>query len=58
MIRDPEDSDATYNSIAVPATARIAIIIGIAAMLGTGIFMGPFYDWAAEAANSLTAMGR
>jgi hypothetical protein len=32
---------------------RVVLAVGIAAMLGMGIFQAPFYGWARDAAASL-----
>lgn len=41
--------------IRVGPTARLVLIVGIVAMLGMGIFMGPFYAWAEQAARALAS---
>lgn len=50
--REP-DPTLGPDHIHVPLPSRIAIGVGIAAMLGLGIFMGPFYEWAAQASRAL-----
>jgi len=50
-----EDPEPLAAPIPVGPWARTVLVIGIVAMLAMGIFMGPFYDWAASAARSLAA---
>jgi NADH-quinone oxidoreductase subunit N len=51
-VRDPDPS-VDQSPIRVGALSRVVLIVGIAAMLGMGIFMGPFYEWAESAAKAL-----
>lgn len=51
---DPEPLAADV-SIRIGPWARLVLIVGMLAMLGMGIFMGPFYEWAEAAASSLAA---
>lgn len=48
-----EEPEPLAAPIPVGPWARTVLVIGIAAMLAQGIFMGPFYDWAESAARSL-----
>lgn len=50
-----EDPEPLAAPIPVGPWARIVLVVGIVAMLAMGIFMQPFYEWAAEAARSLAA---
>ena len=50
-----EEPEPLAAPIPVGPWARTVLVVGIAAMLAMGIFMGPFYEWAAEAARSLAA---
>ena len=50
-----EDPEPLAAPIPVGPWARTVLVIGIGAMLAMGIFMGPFYEWAASAARSLAA---
>jgi NADH-quinone oxidoreductase subunit N len=49
---EPEGGEAPVR---VGPWAGAVLILGIAAMLGMGVFMGPFYEWATDAAASLVA---
>lgn len=42
--------------IRVNPWACVVLVVGLVAMLGMGIFMGPFYEWAEAAARSLAAL--
>jgi NADH-quinone oxidoreductase subunit N len=50
--RDPDPAVA-QDPIRVEGSARAVLWIGIAAMLGMGTFMGPFHEWAREAARAV-----
>jgi NADH-quinone oxidoreductase subunit N len=50
-----EEPEPLAAPIPVGPWARTVLVVGIVAMLAMGIFMGPFYDWAASAARSLAA---
>ncbi|MDJ0973893.1 MAG: NADH-quinone oxidoreductase subunit N [Planctomycetota bacterium] len=45
----------SLKPVPVSVPALVVLVIGIIGMLGMGIAMGPFYDWAAQAAESLAA---
>ena len=51
----PLDDDMPATPIRVGLAATIVLVIGIVAMVGMGIYPGPFHDWALEAAKSLVA---
>jgi len=53
-IRKPEEG-ATYPAIAIPGVTRFVLWVGMVAMLLMGVYMGPFYQWAHDAAASLAA---
>ena len=50
---DGEPSEGPLARIPIPAPALVAISIGIVGMLAMGVAMGPFYEWAHEAATGL-----
>lgn len=41
--------------VRTPLVARVALWVGVAAMVGLGVFMGPLYDLAQQAARALLA---
>ena len=51
----PPDPDMPAARIRVGPAAMIVLVVGIVAMLGMGVYPGPFYDMALEAAKSLVA---
>ncbi len=55
FVKPPEPM---LEDVGVPVApwARVVLAIGIIAMLGMGIFMGPFYAWAETAARSLASL--
>ncbi len=55
--REPDD-DLASTPVAVPWSSRVALIIGIAGMVGMGVYMGPFHAWAESAADALLAASR
>ncbi len=56
VIHGPEVTTPARPSISIGAPARVAIAVGMIAMLATGIFMGPFYEWASDAAAALSTL--
>jgi NADH-quinone oxidoreductase subunit N len=46
-------ADRDAPAIRVGASSRVVLALGIAAMLVMGVFQGPFYEWARQAAASL-----
>ncbi len=54
-IREPVEGHA-YPAIHVPGVTRVVLWIGMVAMLVMGVVMGPFYEWAHDAAHSMAAL--
>ncbi len=46
----------SLKRIPVSASAFVVLVVGILGMLAMGIAMGPFYDWAARAAETMGAV--
>jgi NADH-quinone oxidoreductase subunit N len=55
-MRMPEGG-ADEAPIHVGKVARTVLWLGIAGMILMGVYMGPFYEWASDAAASLEALG-
>lgn len=53
-VRAP-DEEKPQPAIPVPGVTRVVLYVGMAAMLAMGVAMGPFYEWAHDAAASLGA---
>jgi NADH-quinone oxidoreductase subunit N len=53
MYAKPPAADGPSGPLAVPAGVRVAVVVGIVALLGLGIFWGQAYDLAHEAAAAL-----
>ena len=51
-MHDPEPVLAD-EVVRVTPLARLVLTLGILAMVGMGVFMGPFYDWAEQAAAAV-----
>ena len=55
-IHQPDESTSSAD-IPVSPVARTVLWLGMVAMLLMGLYMGPFYSWASEAASSIAALG-
>jgi NADH-quinone oxidoreductase subunit N len=51
-LRPPQEGKA-YPTIAIPGVTRFVLYLGMAAIVVMGVYMGPFYEWAHTAAQSL-----
>jgi NADH-quinone oxidoreductase subunit N len=50
-------ADAGATRVAVGPVSVVVLLFGIGSMLGMGIFMGPLFDWARTAAESIVRLG-
>ncbi len=57
-LRAPAPETADEPPIAIHPITRGVLVFGMVAMVGMGIAMGPFYEWAHEAAQSLGLLWR
>ena len=55
MYFKPPEPALETSSVRVPRAAAAVVWIGMLAMLGMGVYMGPVYAWAERAARSLLA---
>ena len=55
-IKEPDETSKP-DSIAVTPMVRGVLLVGMAAMLLMGMYMGPFYGWVSDAAQSIAAFG-